>query len=255
VVAAAGLLGSENSSIFETLFSKKGISDHFTRTAGLTRFGLKISDPVKGETTDINFPGLNAVPDDVEALKKKLAALDSPWFVLAGSLPPGFPDSFYADLIQSLKARGKKVALDASGEALRLALAAKPDLIKPNVFELEAILGIPLSGKDQIMAAAKSLVERGIGTVVVSMGGQGACFANKSETFFAVPPGIQVLSTVGAGDAMVAGMVSAGLSGLSLADSAKLATGFSLDALTHPGPGLSSPQIVRQFAAEVRLQP
>jgi len=253
-VAATGLLGRENSAIFEALFKKKGITDHFTRIEGATRFGLKITDPIQGGTTDINFPGLSPSSAELDGFQGIFESMDASWYVLAGSLSPAFPLSYYADLISKLKAGGKRVALDASGEPLRRAVAAKPDLIKPNIFELEMMLGTVFTDEQKILEAARSLVQEGVGTVVVSMGEKGALFVSKDEAIQAVPPEIKPQSTVGAGDAMVAGMISARLAGLSLEDSARRATAFSLDALGHLGSGLSSRESVRTLAAKVAIK-
>lgn len=254
-VAAAGFIGKENGALFEQLFREKKIADHFVRIAGATRFGLKIVDSIRKETTDINFPGLHGTNADFEEFNHVLGGLEAEWFVLAGSLPPGFSPSHYENLIRSLKKRGKKVALDASGEALGSALAARPSFIKPNVFELEMLLGKPFHDSSQILEAARLLLSRGIETVAVSMGEKGACFASGEEFVLAVPPKIKVLSTVGAGDAMVAGFISAKLSGLNLAEAARRATAFSLDALSHPATGLSSPNAFKRWIPEISIRP
>lgn len=231
-VAASGFLGRGNCALFETLFAKKQIADRLIRIAGETRVGIKIVDPATHQTTDINFPGNAPTPQEVAALHEQLAALQAPWFVLGGSLPPGVAPTFYRELVAALKARKIKVALDTSDEPLRLALEASPTFIKPNIHELEALLGKPIGNEQAVIAAARDLVARGIELVVVSMGKQGACFVNAQRVVVARPPDIQVRSTVGAGDAMVAGILSSQLRGLPLEDCARLATAFSLDALT-----------------------
>ena len=145
----------------------------------------------------------------------------------------------YRELAQSLKARQKKVALDTSGETLNHAIEALPTLIKPNIHELEALVKRPLPSREAVIEAARELVAQGIGTVVVSMGHEGACFVGSEGVFFATPPEIEVRSTVGAGDAMVAGMVSAKLRGLSLAEAARLSTAFSVRAIGKLDPELT----------------
>lgn len=232
-VAASGFLGCENSRLFEALFAKKQIADQLIRITGETRVGIKIVDPATHQTTDINFPGNAPTPHEVAALHEQLAGLQAPWFVLGGSLPPGVAPALYRELVAALKARGIKVALDTSDEPLRLALEAAPTFIKPNIHELEALLGKPLANEQAVVQAARELVARGIELVVVSMGKQGACFVNAQRVVVARPPDIEVRSTVGAGDAMVAGILSAQLRGLPLEDCARLATAFSLDALTR----------------------
>lgn len=232
-VAATGFLGRENAAIFEAHFRDKHIAGRFVRIAGETRTGIKITDPIASETTDINFPGASPDAGELEALRDQLQALDAPWAVLGGSVPPKVDTAIYREMIALLKAKGQKVLLDATDEPLRLALEAVPTIIKPNIHELEALLGRPLSGNRAVIQAARELTGKGIGIVVVSMGKEGACFVTADKAVIARPPAIQVRSTVGAGDAMVAGIVSAQLRGLPLEDCARLGTAFSIEALTR----------------------
>ena len=238
-VAVTGFLGRENATVFERLFARKRIADHFVRLQGETRVGIKITDPVLKETTDINFPGAEPLPSDLTALRAMIDQIDAEWFVIAGSLPPGLKTTIYRDLTESLKARGRKVALDTSGETLNHAIEASPAFIKPNIHELEGLVGRPLSSRDAVVAAAKELVARGIEMVVVSMGHEGACFVGAEGILFASPPEIEVRSTVGAGDAMVAGVVSAKLRGLGLAETARLSTAFSVRAIGKLDPDVT----------------
>lgn len=252
-LAATGYLGRENSASFEDLFARKGIGDHFVRIPGQTRVGIKIIDPVLGQTTDINFPGQAPRPEDAENLKARLAAVSAPWVVLAGSLPPGVDYGVYGELVASLRAQGRRVALDTSGEPLRHALAAGPQIIKPNIHELETLVGAPLPDTEAVVAAATRLLGRGISLVVVSMGRDGALFITADELVRARPPAVTVQSTVGAGDAMVAGIVAGQLRGLGLAETARLATAFSVDAISRIGAGLSSPAAIEAIMAQVEV--
>jgi len=249
-VAVTGFLGRENAAVFERHFTRKRIADHFVRLEGETRVGIKITDPVLKETTDINFPGAEPLPSDLTALRATIDQIDAEWFVIAGSLPPGLERTIYRDLTESLKARGRKVALDTSGETLNHAVEARPALIKPNIHELEALVGRSLSSRDAVVAAANELVARGIEMVVVSMGHEGACFVGAEGILFATPPEIDVRSTVGAGDAMVAGVVSAKLRGLALAETARLATAFSVRAIGKLDPDAS----IESLSQKVTIQ-
>jgi len=232
-VAASGFIGDENRGIFEELFGHKGIHDACVRLQGSTRVSIKIVDPDKAETTDINFPGLPANPAALNSLEQRLSQIAAPWYVVAGSLPPGVPPTVYARLIRFLKDRGGEVVLDTSGEALRAAIAVGPSVIKPNVHELEELVGAPLTTTAALIEAARTLLMGGVTLVAISRGEQGAAFITNTEVVHARPPSIAVESTVGAGDAMVAGIVAAKLRGLTLRETARLATAFSLHALTR----------------------
>lgn len=231
-VAALGFLGRDNADVFTVFFAARGIEDRCLRLPGVTRTGIKIFDPLRRGTTDINFPGLSPTAADLDALRGQLAALRGGWCVLAGSLPPGVPAGIYREFVSTLKTNGVRTVLDASGESLREVLKASPDVIKPNVFELEALLGKTLCSEADVVAAGRELVAGGVKLVVVSRGAEGACFVTAEEGFVARPPSVGAGSTVGAGDAMVAGIVSAQIRGLPLDEAARLATAFSLAALT-----------------------
>jgi len=252
-VTALGYLGRDNEDVFKEFFAAHRIKDRCLRLPGSTRVGIKITDPARNETTDINFPGLTPSPADLTALRAQIAKLSDGWCVLAGSLPPGVSSSIYRELVDTLKTSGVHTVLDSSGEALREALKAGPDFIKPNVHELEALLGRSLPAEADVIAAARELVAGGVGLVVVSRGADGACFVTADEIVTARPPSVTVRSTVGAGDAMVAGVVAARLSGLSLADTARLATAFSLSALTRTGTRLNLQAEIEAFASRVQI--
>lgn len=252
-VAVTGFLGRENTASFEALFQKKSIKDHFIRIAGQTRVGIKISDPEQHQTTDINFPGPAPEAADLTKLAEQIADLDASWFVLAGSLPTGVEPTIYHDLILRLKERGKHVALDASGLSLPLALKAKPSLFKPNIHELSELLDRPLDSETAIIQAARTLITGGIDQVVVSMGEKGACFVTAHEVVIARPPPVEVLSTVGAGDAMVAGIISAHLQGLPLDQCARHSTAFSVHALTHTTDDSDFTASVNSFQDQVQI--
>ncbi len=138
-VAVTGFLGRSNAGAFEELFAGKKIADEFVRIAGQTRIGIKISDPARSETTDINFPGPKPSPNDITMFQEKVAKLEAGWFVIAGNIPPGVPATIYYDLVKSLRARGIQFVLDASGESFPLALAAAPNVIKPNISRIRRI--------------------------------------------------------------------------------------------------------------------
>ncbi len=257
-----GFLGRANDEIFRQLFSQKGIEDRCVRIAGATRIGVKITDPVLHQTTDINFPGQTPDPADIARLFDILRELAAghEWFVLSGSVPAGVPASIYAEMIRTLAGvhagRAPKVVLDTSGEGFRQAVAAGPWLIKPNVDELGEFAGERLETAASIIEVARTLMQRhNIASVVVSMGAQGAIFLEGDEAVWAVPPAVEVKSTVGAGDAMVAGIVAGRLRGLPLAECARLATAFSVAAIGHIGSGLPSVAAVEAAQERVTLRP
>lgn len=254
--SVTGFLGQENVAIFEQFFASKRIDDQFIRVPGSTRIGVKIVDGINQQTTDINMPGLQPPADALNALDATLERLSTTcdWFVLSGRLPAGVPVTTYATLIKQLKAHGKRVILDTSREALHEGVLAGPTVVKPNIDELQQLIGYELPNEDAIEQAARQLLTNGIQLVVVSMGARGAMFLDANTTLIAVPPPVVVKSTVGAGDAMVAGLLAGLLQGLSLPDCARLATAFSLGTITRVGAHLPALDVLQAYIPQVSLE-
>ncbi len=255
-VAVTGFLGQDNATIFEQFFASKHIDDHFVRLPGQTRTGVKIVDESNSQTTDINMPGL--VPS-AEAIGRlfytiELLAADCDWFVMAGALPPDMPVSMYAMIITRLKQQGKLTVLDASGEALQQGMLAGPTMVKPNIDELQELVGYPLTSQAGVEQAARQLLDNGTRLVVVSMGGEGAMFVDQDAAILAIPPTVHVKSTVGAGDALVAGLLAGQAQGLILPDCARLATAFALGRITQVGSQLPPPETLQMYFDHVAVQ-
>jgi 1-phosphofructokinase family hexose kinase len=255
-VQVTGFLGKENTQLFEQLFAQKGIEDRFVRIAGSTRIGIKIVDEIKEETTDINFPGQMPTADDLQTLLETVEALATTchWFVLSGSAPADLSPDIYRQLVATIRGKGRAVALDTSGEGLRRALVAAPTLIKPNVDELRDLSGKALVGEEALVRAAQELLDLGIECVAISLGKRGGIFVERDDVVVARPPEVTVKSTVGAGDAMVGGLVASRVRGDSLADCARLATAFAVDVITHVGSGLSSLPAVEAYMDQVTIE-
>ncbi|HXP97810.1 MAG TPA: 1-phosphofructokinase [Telmatospirillum sp.] len=256
-VIATGVLGDANDSVFKTLFAAKRITDRFSRTTGDTRVNIKLVH--NADTTDINLPGLRLTPDKLSELTDTvlgLAGSDS-LVVLGGSVPAGLSDGLYRELIAALATRGARVLLDTSGAPLTAALGDQarhlPDCVKPNRAELEAWIGHPLPDMASVAVAARALVARGIPLVVVSLGEKGALFATDAQVLLATSPVVACASTVGAGDAMVAGIVAALHEKAPLEDIARLATAFAVGKLGLPGPNLPSRAEIEARAAKVHI--
>jgi len=256
--AVTGILGSGNAAVFERLFERKGIADHFVRVDGKTRTNIKLIDARNRDTTDINLPGASCEPRSFTAVRSHFAALcDSGGVaVLSGSLPAGLEEGAYARLIDDAAPWDTRVVLDTSGAPLTAALAAqrKPYAIKPNCHELEELCGRSLPDVTDVLRAARELTERGIELVVVSLGRRGAVFVRNQRAVLARVASIEPLSTVGAGDAMVAGMVAALIEDADLERIARLATAFAVGKLADLGAHLPSRDHVLSLAEGVHIE-
>ncbi|BAI75555.1 1-phosphofructokinase (plasmid) [Azospirillum sp. B510] len=258
-VVATGLLGAGNAAPFEALFQAKGIADAFLRQPGETRVNIKIADLAANDTTDINLPGLSAEAGALAKVRETVRSLAEPGtlVLLAGSLPEGLSNDAYAVLTAEFAAAGARVVLDSSGAPLAAALAstgALPFCIKPNRHELEDWAGRPLPTDTDLLEAARGLQRRGVAVVVVSLGADGALFVDGTRALHGRLPPVNALSTVGAGDAMVAGLIAAFQQGGDLDEVARLSVAFAAAKLGCFGPNLPDPAIVRSLAAEVVLR-
>jgi 1-phosphofructokinase len=251
-----GYLGQADANIFEQFFASKGIEDRFVRIPGNTRINVKVVDEVNQQTTDINMPGQTPPQEAINTLLATIEQLASScdWFVLAGSLPPHVPTAIYATIITQLKRQKKRIILDTSGEALRDGILAGPTIVKPNIEELQHLVGHSLTSEAEIQQAAHQFLNEDIELVVVSMGRQGAMLLEQATTLIATPPDMLVKKTFGAGDAMVAGLVTAQIQGLSLADCGRLATAFSMGAIAHLSYNLPARDTLWQYFHQVYVR-
>ena len=258
-VTATGLLGRDNPSVFESLFAQKRIDDQFVRIDGQTRTNIKIVAADSGDTTDINLPGAQADAASLAEVSATLARLcDRRGIaVLSGSLPSGIEADAYAALLKQTAVCGMRTLLDTSGAPLAAALEgdAVPYAVKPNRHELEAWSGRTLDTPRKLLTAARELQSLGIVLVAISLGEQGALFADgEQEAFIARPPAIQTQSTVGAGDAMVAGIAAALIEPCNLEALARLATAFAAAKLGLPGPHLPERDKVLALATATHIE-
>jgi len=197
---------------------------------GTIRVNLTLVEP-DGTVTKVNEPGPRLEADDVEAILAATAAVAGPgWIVGCGSLPPGAPVDFYARL-EALASRGRRVAIDTSGDALGAALCAGVALVKPNRAELEELVGRPLATIGDVAAAARELIARGCHTVLVSLGPDGALVVDAHGISHAEAPIDDAVNTVGAGDALLAGFLAAGGEAGALGP----AVAWSVAAIRSPG--------------------
>ncbi|HEY5248052.1 MAG TPA: 1-phosphofructokinase family hexose kinase, partial [Dermatophilaceae bacterium] len=203
--------GGPQGHLLAELLQEAGIAVAIVPIKGSIRANVALVEP-DGTTTKINEPGPLLSGSELEALIAGTVATLSAqpsWLVGSGSLPPGADDDLYAGLVSRCRAAGVSVAIDASGPPLRLAVDAGPDLIKPNLEELEELVGRSLDTLGDVLLAAVDLVAHGVATVVVSLGGHGALLVSPTLVAHAVAAVEKPLSTVGAGDALLAGYLCA----------------------------------------------
>ncbi len=253
-VTVTGFLGTDNQEPFCQLFDEMGAKDEFIRVSGATRINVKLVE-ANGEVSDINFPGVNVSEAEIEQFEETLVRLaqDHDYFVMAGSLPKGVSPQLCAAWIEKLHDMGKKVLFDSSRDALEAGLDAKPWLIKPNDEELSIFVGKELNTIEECQAAASTLATKEIDNIVVSMGANGVMWLNDNEWLRAQPPRMQVVSTVGAGDTLVAGLCWGHMQEMPKSELLTFATALSALAVTQVGVGMSDANELATLQQQVQL--
>lgn len=208
-VQCIGIMGEDGAEELTALMDREGISHQFLKTPGHVRTNTKVFSLDGQGVTELNEPGPKADPrtilDFTDNIAKPMTA-GNDFVVLTGSLPPGCPEGTYRDIMNALPEN--RCILDTEGKELELAAKeAHPFLIKPNLREMEATLGIELRTMRTIRDAALLFIRLGVQHAVVSMGAMGAMYISQEKTLFAPSLRVETKSTVGAGDAMIGGIL------------------------------------------------
>ena len=255
-VAVGGFLGQDNQGDFEAMFKTLGLEDKFRRVAGKTRINVKITE-TEADVTDLNFSGYTIDSADWQAFVQDSLNYCKQFDIVAvcGSLPRGVSPALFADWLQQLHDSGVKVVLDSSNQALSAGLRANPWLVKPNHRELEAWIGHALPRMEDIIAAAKKLKAQGIANVIISMGAEGSLWLSDKAIIQARPPKCEhVVSTVGAGDSMVAGLIYGLSKQLSQQETLAFASAVSAFAVSQSNVGVSDPALLTPILNDVKIQ-
>ncbi|AXA55706.1 1-phosphofructokinase [Pseudomonas thivervalensis] len=255
-LTVSGFLGEDNAQVFETLFAQRGFVDAFIRVPGETRSNIKLAEQ-DGRITDLNGPGpvVDAAAQQALLARLEQIAPGHDVVVVAGSLPRGVSPQWLQALITRLKQLGLNVALDTSGEALRVALAAGPWLIKPNTEELADALGCDVVTELAQAQAAQRLHAQGVEHVVISHGADGVNWFSVGAALHASPPKVTVASTVGAGDSLLAGMLHGLLSADTPEQTLRTATAIAAMAVTQIGFGIHDTALLASLEQGVRMRP
>jgi len=234
---ALGFVGGDTGRFIKQIVEKEGIETDFIEIEQPTRVNITVIDAVNKTETKINEAGHSVSAAHLQDFKNRLTRrLDGAEIVvLSGSLPPGAPDDFYAQLITIIQEKGARAVLDSARQPLKEGVKANPFLIKPNLNEAEGLLGKKIESIEQAFEALKVLLEKGLKNVVISMGEKGAVAYFKGRIFEVTPPKIQSSSTVGSGDALVAGLAIGIDEDMAAEESVKLAGACAAAMAQTPG--------------------
>lgn len=254
-LSVTGFLGEENQGDFVQSFAKNGVDDQFYRVAGKTRINVKITE-TEADVTDLNFLGFEISEEEWEKFTAQTQNWESQFDLVAvcGSLPRGVSPEKFALWLETLHQQGLKVVLDSSNAALTAGLNAHPWLVKPNRRELEVWANRPLETLDAVIEAAQELRTQGIENVIISMGEKGSVWINNEGVLQAQPPRCEnVVSTVGAGDSMVAGLIYGFSQGWDKAKTLAFASATSALAVSQSNVGVSDKTALEGILAQVKL--
>ena len=174
--------------------------------------------------------------------------------VLTGSIPPGVHRDVYARLTQELRKHNARAVVDAQSSLLQEALPQHPYLIKPNRYELEILCGRKLPRIEDVAREARALHEEGVEHVCASLGGEGALFVDDSGTYYAPSPQVEVISTVGAGDSMVAGLIFALMQGKESSDVLRFGVACGSATATTPGTRIFTEAEARALMEQISVK-
>ncbi len=194
----------------------------------------------------VNEAGPTLSKADLDQMSSKIRSYLAPnqWWVLSGSLPPGVGTDVYAQWITLLKAGGAQVLLDASGDALRLGVAAQPTLVKPNTVEAAEMIGRSVESEADAQVAVDAFLAAGSAIVALSMGADGLLLATQDRRYRVRPPQVEALNPIGAGDGLVAGLLYALVKKMPLEEAARWGVASGTSAAMQPGTTYASKQAV-----------
>ncbi len=256
-------LGCAGGSSGEQLFNGLraiGIRVHPVDVGQDTRVNLEIIDE-QGCVTELLEPGSVLTDKNWEDLYHALEVLlssekNSGTVIASGSLPPGANSDFYANLTELAHRHGHKMILDTSGEPLRRALRAGPDLIKPNREEAEWLTGETIGDRYAAKSSAKRLTQLGAESVVITLGHEGLLWhlGPGQEVYHAQPATVKVRSSVGCGDATVAAFAYAASAGFGVEETLQLAAACGAANCLADSPGKIREQDIRTLQTQVKVE-
>lgn len=258
-VIATGFAGGPTGNRLLEQLRKEAVLTDFTRIAAETRINLAVIDPTSGEQTEINERGPAVSPEEVEAFVRRVGYLadGAKLCVLAGTLPPGAGDDLYARLVKDLGERGLPVVLDAEGGAMLAGLRAGASVVTPNEREAEELVGQEFADRDDLIQGLAELVRLGAGEAAITRpDGCVAVIGSGSEQRFLevrTEP-LEPVSTVGSGDAFLAGYVAARYDGREADECLAYGVACGAESTQHFGAGTVDRNQVERLLGEVHVQ-
>mgnify|MGYP001187791066 FL=1 len=250
-VSAIYPAGGATGELLRRLVAREGIQGVAIPVMEETRENFTVLEQKSAQQYRFVLPGSPLSEPEWRACLDALEAMETapPFIVCSGSLPPGVPDDFYARVARFAKARGSKVVLDTSGKPLACALREGVCLLKPNLRELQELANVPLADEQSWLAAGRRLIESGAAEIIaLTLAERGSLLMTRDGALRASVPDVKVVSTVGAGDSFVGGLVWALAGGRSPVEALKWGVAAGTAAVLNPGTELCHAEdVVRLF--------
>ena len=258
-VVATGLAGGRNGTLLVEELTNEGILNDFVRIRGESRTSTAVLDPTSNVYTEINEWGPEVAEDELDVLREKLAYLSkgAAYVVFAGSLPRSVDPGLYGELIREGNRRSLSTVLDSEGEALRLGLEAEPYLVAPNLREAESLVGHEFVDEEDLSTGLDEIAELGARNVIITL--DTGCYAlfreDRAEDIRlrARAPRLEAVSTVGAGDTLLAAFIAARMNDRSYDDALRSAVATSAASVLEAGPGRFDSREAQRLTAHVAL--
>jgi len=253
---ALGFVGGFTGKLLREGLEKLGIATDLIETADESRTNTSIVDEQGNHYIKVNEPGPHISTSELTRLSGKVSDLAKPgdWWILSGSLPRGVPEHFYAHVIEVISEKGAYAVLDTSANPLRLGCRAHPFLIKPNLFEAGELAGVKADNLHQSYKLVPILHKFGAQNIVISAGDTGALLSNGSTIWLGKPPFVQELNPIGAGDAMLAGMIKSMACGETIEQAFALGIACGAAAASLPGTGMPDKEYVEDVLKQVKVK-
>jgi 1-phosphofructokinase family hexose kinase len=258
-VIATGLAGGPTGTRILERLAEESILNDFTRIAEESRTNLAVIDPTSGQQTEINERGPTVTAEEIDRFCDKLLYLaqGAEFCVIAGSVPPGVSPEVYERLISELRTLSVPILLDTEGEPMRLGLRAGPDVVAPNELEAEQAVGHEFGDAGDLAMGLSGLIEMGAREAIVTRenGCVAITFENGAPQRYEVTiDPLEPVSTVGSGDAFVAGYISARFVGSSSTDALAYGVACGAQSTQHFGAGTIEPSEVERLLDRVEVR-
>lgn len=255
-VVATGFVGGHAGNYIVDSLKDFNIKSEFYHMKAESRSCINIWDVEKKKQTEFLEPGFTVGGEDFERFAAKFTELveDADVVAMSGSVPKGLDGRAYQRLVAIVKAAGKKVILDTSGNLLKMGIEAKPTMVKPNIDEIRMLTGSRCDSHEELIDAAKKIYEAGVEVVVISLGADGSVLVCEEGVFQAIVPRIDAVNTVGCGDSMIAGFALGFERGLSVEESMKLASAISAAAALREETGFFVKEDMEKIYEQIEVR-